>query len=55
MGVYQIKGNLKELHGDVVLSTASISRLKRSCYDYRFASKSAIISGRMVNNIDKSI
>jgi hypothetical protein len=54
-GVYNIGGISKELCGNVALSTASISRLRRSCYNLRFASKSAIISGRMVNNIDESI
>jgi hypothetical protein len=55
MGVYKIEGTLKELCGNVALSIASISRLRRSCYDYMCAFKSAIIYGRMVNNINKII
>jgi hypothetical protein len=54
-GHVKIKGTLKELCGDVVLSIASISRLRRSYNGYRCAFKSAIIFGRMVNNINKSI
>jgi hypothetical protein len=55
MGIYKIKGTLKELRGNVAFFTASILSLRRSCYNYRFASKSAIIFGRMVNNINESI
>jgi hypothetical protein len=54
MGVYETKGTLKELCGDAVLRIALISQLRRSCYDYRCAFISAIISGRMVTILTKA-